>query len=128
MVMENMVLEKRVSKNEEKIGNLSKEVTENTVNMGYIQRIIDKFEKFTDECTQTLVNMRLEMKTFVNNQETLKQEVCEIKEKVEENEELNKFDLRKNQQNIYGSILGKIGVILTPLALIGLILYLLLGQ
>lgn len=119
--MENNILAKRVEKCENKIDLLSREVSENTVNMEFMKDIVNKFEKTQDETVKTLIKIQGAMDIF-------KCELGEIKQKVDKNEELNTIDLRELQKKGAKSTLERIMTILTPLSLIGFLLYLLLGQ
>lgn len=121
-------LTRRVGQCESDIKTLSKEVTENTTNMGYIQKVVDDFSEFIKENIKTLTNIQNELMNLNKNQENFEKKLCEVKAKVDENENLNKIDLRVTQKKNYENILTKIGLILTPIAMLGFILYLLFGQ
>ena len=126
------VLTRRIEKCEEGIKDLSKEVTENTTNMGHIQKIVDDFSKFINENIKTLTHIQDEIKNLNKSQEcfqeSFEKKLGDIKEKVDQNEEFNKVDIRPIQKKNYENILGKISLIITPLALIGLILYMIFGK
>ena len=112
---------KRIERCENKIDDLSREVAENTVNMEFMKDIVNKFEKTQDETVKTLIKIQGAMDTF-------KGELGDIKQKVDKNEELNTVDLREIQKNGAKSTLERIMTIITPLTLIGFLLYLLLGK
>jgi septal ring factor EnvC (AmiA/AmiB activator) len=122
MAMENAIMEKRIGKCEDKISELSKEVTENTVNMSHFQKIVEKFEKFTDECTKTLIEIQNSIKNLNEKHDSLEKKLCEIEDKVENNEESHKVDTRPIIKNIISKVIT--GLLIAGLG-IGLLISLL---
>jgi len=128
--MENAILEKRVERCEDDIKELSREVTENTTNMEHTQKIVDDFSKFINENIKTLTNIQDEIKSLNKSQEcfqvSFEKKLGDIKEKVDQNEEFNKVDIRPIQKKNYENTIIKISMITTPLLILGFFLYLFL--
>ena len=120
-------LEKRVEKCETKIDDLALIVKENSVNARHFLRVVEKFEQFSGQCTETLLKIQGNMEKLTSSYDFLQKEVCDIKNKVDENEDLNTVDLRKIKKINTISVITKISMILTPLGFIGLLLYLIFG-
>lgn len=120
--MESAMLEKRIGKCEDKIDNLATEMAENKVNVSHIQEIVKDFKVFMNECVLAMRDTRNEIANLNKAQEATDKKLCDLKEQIEDNEELYKVDTRP----IFKSIITKIltGIIIAGLG-IGLLISLL---
>jgi len=121
-------LEKRVGKCEDQIDKLSEKVTENNTNMTHFLKVVDKFEKFTDQCTKTLIGIENRINNLNEKHTSLEKKLCEVEDKVDNNEKLNTIDLREIQKKNAKAVFEKIFIILSPIALIAFILYMIFGK
>ena len=103
-------LETRQEKQDEKIEGLSTEVTENKVTMSFIREIMEELknsvgsiEKNTKETSTTMQGIHFKVNA-------LQEEVCDIKSKVEENDNAHKIDTRSLFKQIIEKIFIGIGV------------------
>jgi hypothetical protein len=115
--MENEMLEKRVEKHDNQIQELSLDVRENKINMSHIQEMFKDFKEFMLDTREfmrenilALKDVQYGVKTLNDSHEILKQEVCEIKEKVDGNEDLHKVDVRPITKEVISKILYKIAI------------------
>ena len=118
----------RMDKCEDKIELLAREVTENTVNMKHVCRVVDEFSIFINENIKTLTQIQNQLENMNRNQEHFEQKLCQIEDKVDQNEESFKIDLRPIQKKNFENVLTKIFMILSPIGMIALILYLIFGS
>lgn len=118
----------RIDKCENKIELLAREVTENTVNMRHVCRAVDEFSIFINENIKTLTQIQNQLENMNRNQEHFEQKLCQIEDKVDQNEESFKIDLRPIQKKNFENVLTKIFMILSPIGMIALILYLIFGS
>jgi predicted RNase H-like nuclease (RuvC/YqgF family) len=117
-------LEKTVDRHEEEIKGLSFKVTENSTSMKFFQRTVEKFEMFTDECTKTLVGIQNSIQNLNDKHASLEKKLCEVKDKVDKNENLNTIDLRELNKTNKKGIMEKITYISTPIILLAFLIYL----
>ena len=120
--MENSNMEKRIERCEDDIKGLSKEIVATKVNTTNIQKIVDDFSDYIKRSIETLTKIDARLSNLDSAQQRFEKKLCEIEDKVDENEESHKVDYRPITKNIISKVIT--GVIMAGLG-IGLLISLL---
>lgn len=120
--MENAIMEKRIERCEDDIKKLSEGIVETKVNTGNIQKIVDDFSDYIKRSIETLTKIDARLSNLDSAQQRFEKKLCEIEDKVDENEESHKVDTRPIMKNIVKKIIA--GVVMAGLG-IGLLISLL---
>jgi chromosome segregation ATPase len=116
---------KQVEKHDERIEELSKSVIENNVVIKDFKDAMIDIKEFISENTKTQIKMQNHLDNLDRSFKSMKDKVGYLSDKIENNEDLHKIDVRPIQKKSFEDILSKF---IYPALIGGGLIYYILSQ